>query len=80
MPWVKDEFRWTTDEKLADLLSGVYGDEFDEKSQDLNDLVEAVRRDWAAEIAKAAKTADPELRAAWDAAADLVNPDTSDKV
>jgi len=48
MPWVGEEYRWTVPEKQADLLSGLYGEEYDDRREDLDDLVDAVRRDYAA--------------------------------
>lgn len=50
MPWKNGEFYWTVEEKLADLLQGLYGIEHDEKADDLNMLIDAVRRDWAARL------------------------------
>ena len=50
--WVGDTYRWTTEEKLADLLSSFHGEEYDEKRADLLELVAAVRRDQADRIGK----------------------------
>jgi hypothetical protein len=49
MPWKGERYVWTTDEKMADLLSGIY-EEYDEKKADLDELVAAVRRDQAVRL------------------------------
>jgi hypothetical protein len=50
MPWKNGNYIWTVSEKLADLLSGFYGDEYDEKLADLEELVAASRRDQVARL------------------------------
>lgn len=55
MPWVRGTFRWTVEEKMADLLSGLYGEEHDEKESGLKELVEAVRNDLADDYRRRAK-------------------------
>jgi hypothetical protein len=47
---MSDRYPYTTEGKIAELLQQDYGTEYDEKRADLDDLVDAVRRDWVGRL------------------------------
>lgn len=55
--WKGEKYLWTAEEKMADLLDGLWNEERTEKEAELRDLVDAVRRDWAAEFRSRATAA-----------------------
>lgn len=79
--WVGEEYRWTADEKIADMTSGLYGAELAEKEAELTDLVAGVRRDWSAKLRELAVAAGTGMTASglYEAAREI-NPDTPDTV
>ncbi|MEU8133265.1 hypothetical protein [Streptodolium elevatio] len=77
--------RWapTTGVQVADMLCGLYGDEYDEAKREIDDLIRAVQRDCAEKIRQAQpevpeEFTTPHRRYAWRQgriyAADLIMP------
>lgn len=67
--------RWapTVEIQMVNILGGIYGDEYDERKRELDDLVRAAQRD-AAEQIRAHRWAAHETDGA-EAAAELIFPD-----
>ena len=83
--WVYDKathesvYRPSVGHALADLTGGLYGEEYDEKLEELNDLVEAVRREDAEIVrevlaSQSVSPASDAARALLRALADKIDP------
>ncbi|MFD7976747.1 hypothetical protein [Streptomyces sp. NPDC059071] len=50
--YVNGEPRWRPDIEtaMAEITSGLYGQEYEDRRQELDELVDAVRREWAAKL------------------------------
>lgn len=80
------EWLWRPDIKtqMAEITGGLYGEECEDRQRELEELVDAVRREWAAKLRDAASDLpDPMGRHFYTGtgmihAADLLDPDKED--
>lgn len=52
MPWIRGNWRPTEGEARVAITGGYYGDEFTDRENELDTLVDAVRRDWTERLRK----------------------------
>ncbi|MFE0964089.1 MULTISPECIES: hypothetical protein [Streptomyces] len=79
-------WQWRPDieTQMAEITGGLYGEEYEDRRRELEELVDAVRREWAAKLRDAADNlTDPMGRHFYTGvgmihAADLLDPDKED--
>jgi hypothetical protein len=74
MPFTGNDFQYDRGEAYAELTSGRYGEEHDQRMAEGVDLENGVRKYWADRLRKFAEDADPEVRKHVAAYFDLLDP------